>query len=755
MSGGAGLFAAVGDAGGEGLDRLEGTLEAMAFRNEENGFTIARLERADGDAATILITLPTLMMGERLEVWGRWESHQRFGAQFRVERYAVLKPASAEAMERYLGGGLISGVGKKLAKDLVEHFGTETLDIIEQHPERLHEVRGIGKKKAGDIVTGWEAQRGVRHIMLFLQGHGISAAYASRIYKQYGEEAIAVVSANPYRLARDVFGIGFKTADRIALRIGLAQDTPERVEAGVLFALQQAGEQGHCFLPERMLAQTAAELLTSLPEGGTAVGAAVGAAPTPEAAAEAIERLVRAQLLVRDPDDLERKPIYQKAVFVSELQLGRALRALVANAEPLSRVIDPERLAHEVEAQLGTALADLQREAVVESLRRRTLILTGGPGTGKTTTTRAILAAQHRLERRVLLASPTGRAAKRLAEVTSEEACTIHRLLEVDAKSFTFKRNAERPLECDTLIVDEASMLDLHLAYALVRALPEGAQLILVGDADQLPSVGAGNVLRDLIACGTIPVVRLTEVFRQAAASTIIANAHRVNSGEMPTLVPTHQWQSSDCLYIAQDEPEAAARKIADVVGRSLPTLGYSRAEVQVLTPMQRGVLGAQNLNILLQEALNPARADLPEFTRGFLTLREGDRVIQTVNDYDRDVFNGDIGYLNRIDTHEKALVVAYPEKDVVYPFDKADALQLAYALTVHKSQGSEYPAVVLALHTQHYLLLQRNLVYTGLTRAKKLAVLIGSTRAISIAVRNSRVAERFTRLGERMRGAE
>lgn len=724
-------------------------METVTFRNEENGFTIARLRTFDKEHITVVGAFLNPVPGETLQLSGRWETHAQYGPQFRVMQYQVCKPATAEAMEKYLGSGLIRGIGPQTARALVAYFGLDTIDIIEQNPKRLSEVPGIGRQKVQWIQEAWEAQREVRHIMLFLQGHGISASYAAKIYRTYGDRAIDIVSANPYRLAQDVFGIGFKTADGIAQRLGLAQDTPERVEAGVLYAIQHAGENGNCFLPEAELAATAADLLAPPADDNAPVAVTI----SPEMVRASIETLVRRQLLIRDTDAPEMAPIYLKQVYLAERALALRLRKLLD--APLSASWLPDDVDGYVAdlcRQLQISLAAEQQRAVLESLRQRALVLTGGPGTGKTTTTRAILQAHVRCGRNVVLASPTGRAAKRLAEVTGYPAQTIHRLLEVDPKSFQFKRNQDNPIACDTLIIDEVSMVDLYLAFALVKALPEGAQVIFVGDADQLPSVGAGNVLRDLIDSGTVPVVRLTEIFRQAAESTIITNAHRVNRGEMPDLPPTSQWRTHDCLYIAQDDPLVAAQKLADVVCRSLPTLGYAREEIQVLVPMQRGTLGAQYLNGLLQEALNPKQVGVAEITRGQKTLRCGDRVIQTVNNYQKEVFNGDIGYIRHCDHEEKAFIVEYPDREVTYGYDEADEVQLAYALTVHKSQGSEYPAVVLALHTQHYLLLQRNLLYTALTRAKRLAVILGNKRAIGIAVRTDRQQVRYTRLAARLR---
>ncbi|MHB9134736.1 MAG: SF1B family DNA helicase RecD2 [Armatimonadota bacterium] len=745
------LFDAPDDSSeGEELLSVEGSLDAITFRNEENGFTIARLRTFEREMITVVGAFINPVVGESLQLWGRWETHRQYGPQFRVVRYQLHKPATTEAMERYLGSGMIHGIGAQTAKALVAYFGLDTIDVIEHHPERLSEVPGIGKQKAQWIQQAWEEQHEVHGIMLFLQGHGISATYATKIYRTYGDQAVEIVTANPYRLAQDIWGVGFKKADRIAQQLGLAQDTPERIEAGVTYCLQQASDQGHCFLPEELLVQGATDLLATPPEDGAPP--APGDVPTPEAVSDAVERLVRRQFIIRDTEDSERSPIYLKGLYIIEYALARDLRKLIA--EPLvdSRLPrDVEGAVNDLCRTMGITPAAQQRQAVVESLRSRVLILTGGPGTGKTTTTRAILQAHLDCGRNVLLASPTGRAAKRLSEVTGSPAQTIHRLLEVDPKSFTFKRNAENPLECDALIIDEVSMVDLHLAFSLVRALPEGAQLILVGDADQLPSVGAGNVLHDLITSGEVPVVRLTEIFRQAAESTIITNAHKINSGVMPDLIPTSQWQSSDCLYIQQDDPLTAAQKIGDVVCRSLPSLGYNREDIQVLTPMQRGTLGAQHLNTLLQEGLNPKQLGVEEFTRGQKTLRCGDRVIQTVNNYEKEVFNGDIGYICFVDQAEKKFMIAYADREVPYTFEESDEVQLAYALTVHKSQGSEYPAVVLALHTQHYLLLQRNLLYTALTRAKKLALITGSKRAIAMAVRSQNRQERYTRLDERL----
>ena len=738
----------------EELISLEGTLDSITFHNEENGFTIARFYTAKREMITIIGVFVNPLPGEALQLAGRWETHKQYGLQLRIDRYQVLRPATVLGMERYLGSGLIKGIGPKTAKLLVNHFGLETIEVIDDHAERLLEVPGIGKQKAQLIRQAWSAQREVRNIMLFLHGHGISASFAAKIYRTYGDRAVEIVSANPYRLAQDIFGIGFRSADRIARKLGLKHDTPERLEAGIIFSLRQATEQGHCFLPEKELAESARELLTAIPEGEQSI-VENGETPAPPALNDinaAIEQLVRTQILIRDTEIPDTSPIYQKSLFIMELHLSKMLLSLLdCDISPTEFPGDQEKLILEICRDLGFTPADIQRKAIREAMLHRVMILTGGPGTGKTTTTKAILQTQLYHHRRVLLASPTGRAAKRLSEVTGFPAQTVHRLLEVDPQSFTFKRNAEFPLECDTLIVDEASMLDLHLAHSLVRALPPKAQLILVGDADQLPSVGSGNVLRDMINSNKIPVVCLQQIFRQAATSTIITNAHLVNNGKMPELPGTREWQNKDCLFIEQDDAEVAARKICDVVSRSLPELGYSLEDIQVLTPMQRGPLGAQNLNLLLQQRLNPPQLGVAEFRYGQKTLRNGDRVIQTVNNYDKEVFNGDIGYLREINNEENCFTVQFPERAVVYSFDEADEIFLAYTLTVHKSQGSEYPALVLAFHTQHYLLLQRNLLYTALTRARKIALIIGSKRALAMAVRNASQRSRYTRLSQRL----
>ncbi len=730
------------------LECIEGTLETVTFHNEENGFTIGRV-RSDGSiATTVLCTFLSPPIGEYVQFWGKWDTHKQYGKQFRAERYMIQKPTTPLAIERYLASGVIKGVGAKMAKILVRQFGEETIDILDKNPARLMDVPGIGKKKLQQIIKGWDEQRAVRHIMLYLQGHGISAAYAAKIYRQYGDSAIEQVTENPYQLSYDIWGIGFKISDRIARQIGMKMNANARVEAGVFFALQQAEENGNCYLPNEELVKISTELLKVDDKNPQII---LEDAPSADAVQEAITRMVQRGLLILDKDGSD-TPIYRKVTYILENTLAAQLTDMMKDTVKGNWLPDdPQKFTDELCETLGVDLAKEQNRAVLESLQSRVLILTGGPGTGKTTTTRVILQALLKCKRTVALASPTGRAAKRLAEVTGQDAVTIHRLLEVDKNTFKFKRGPENRLEFDTLIVDEVSMVDLNLMYSLVRALRTDSQLILVGDADQLPSVGAGNVLGDLLNSGVIPVVRLTEIFRQAAASHIISNAHRINHGEMPYLSSTKEWQNSDCLFINQEESQDAANKIVDVVVRSLPKLEYKREDIQVLIPMQKGVMGAQNLNEMLQTALNPKTPGVSEFTRGQRVFRNGDRIIQTSNNYEKEVFNGDIGYIRNIDFEEKEFVVEFPDKEVVYGFDETDDVSLAYALTVHKSQGSEYPAVVLGMHTQHYIMLQRNLLYTALTRAKKIAVIIGNRRALHLAVNNTRKQDRYTRLAARL----
>ncbi len=688
------------------------------------------------DVITILGNFSNPIVGESLICYGIWNRHPQWGRQMQVARYEVVRPATAFAIEKYLGSGMVKGVGPVTAKRIVAKFGVESLDIIEQKPRKLLQVPGIGEKMLARIKSAWAEQREVRNIMLFLQSHGVSPAYAVKIYKTYGNQAIEIVERNPYQLATDIWGIGFKSADKIAREMGIAEDDPRRIEAGVVYVLNEAVESGgNAYLTEKELTQKAQEIL-----GDTGVEAAIDVLATSgKLVLESAEFMGQTEVA-----------IYTPSLYTTEKGLAERLLSLIA--APLKQPANPQKfeawLTDLIEKR-GLPLSEEQREGVQLALLSRFMVLTGGPGVGKTTTSNTIVAAFEALKKEVLLASPTGRAAKRLSEVTGREAKTVHRLLEFDPENRGFKRTTDSPLECDVLIVDECSMLDMVLTYSLLKAVPPHAQVVFVGDVDQLPSVGPGNVLRDLIESGAVPVARLTQVFRQAAESLIITNAHAINAGNMPQLPPPSE--KKDCAFVRAEEPEEVADKVVGIVAKSLPKRGFAPGDIQVLTPMQRGSSGAANLNTRLQETLNPPMPGKEEVARGSRLFRVGDRVMQLVNNYDKGVYNGDIGAVVGINHADSTLDILYTDDPVTYDFSDMDELTLAFATSVHKAQGSEYPAVVLVMHTQHYMLLQRNLLYTALTRARKLAVLVGSSRAIAMAVKKQSDLNRHTRLKERL----
>lgn len=729
-------------AEGQTLDTLEGTIERITFHNAENGYTVARLLPPNArDVITILGNFSNPVVGESLVCYGTWASHPQWGRQMQVQRYDVVRPATAFAIEKYLGSGMIKGIGPVMAKRIVDKFGEEALDIIEQKPRKLLGISGIGDKKLAKIKQAWQDQREIRNIMLFLQSYGVSPAYAVKIYKTYGSKAIEVVEKNPYQLAADIYGIGFKSADKIARALGIPEDDPRRIQAGIVYVLNEAVETGgNAYLTEDELSKKAWEILEV------------------ENIGESVDALAFSGRLVLETAEFlgqAETAIYPPSLHTTERGLAERLLRLLSL--PLKQA-NPAKLEEWLTAlvnQRGQPLSDEQRQAVLLALTSRFMILTGGPGTGKTTTTNTIVAAFEALKKRVLLASPTGRAAKRLSEVTGRDARTVHRLLEFAPEERGFKHNLENPLECDVLIVDECSMLDMVLTYSVLKAVPEHAQVVFVGDVDQLPSVGPGNVLRDLIDSGCVPVARLTQVFRQAAESLIITNAHSINKGHLPDLPPPSAHK--DVAWLDAEEAEEVADKAIAVVAKSLPKRGYLPADIQVLTPMQRGSAGAAYLNQRLQETLNPAEPCKDEVQRGARLFRVGDRVMQMTNNYDKGVYNGDIGTVGTIDHEEDTLAVSFYDAqgttEVIYDFADLDELTLAYSVSIHKSQGSEYPVVVLALHTQHYMLLQRNLLYTALTRARKFAVLIGPKRAIAMAVKKQNDIHRHTRLKERLQG--
>jgi exodeoxyribonuclease V alpha subunit len=729
-----------------GDDALEGTLERVVFQNADNQWTVARLAPAAGGAAiTVVGALWGVTPGTPLVLRGSWEVDRKYGRQFRVDSYHTRSPETLIGIERYLGSGMIPGIGPEMAKRLVARFGIETLSVIERTPERLTEVGGIGPSRAGSIAKAWVDQREIQDVMVFLRGHGVSTAYAVRIYKRYGAEAVAVVRRNPYRLAIDIWGIGFKIADGIARSLGIDVRAPERMEAGVLHVLGELIEDGHVHAPTDAVLGRAAELL----------------GVESELIEAAVERLLASQLVVREELSEGRPCLSLMEMWTSEVEAATAFARLAAT--PMAAwSIDVAKALVWFEDKAGIELASQQRRAVAAAMTDKCVVITGGPGVGKTTIVRAIVALWGAKNRRVGLAAPTGRAAKRLAESTGAAALTLHRLLEFQPQSGTFARDAGEPLEVDALVVDEVSMVDVELFRSLCAALPPAAQLVLVGDVDQLPSVGPGAVLADVIASGAATVVELTEIFRQAAASRIVVNAHRVNRGESPELEapPGDDPARSDFYFVERDDPAAARDMVVELVTERMPNrFGLDPLrDIQVLTPMHRGELGTMALNVLLQGRINPAAEGRGEVVRGERVLRVGDKVMQVRNDYDKDVFNGDVGVVSGLredEEGERVLEVELADgRKVAYGPSDVDQLAHAYAISVHKSQGSEYPAVVIPLLTQHYLMLQRNLLYTAITRGKRLVVLVGSRRAVQMAVANRSAHARWTWLAERIRAS-
>lgn len=725
------------------MSLIEGTLERITYHNEENGYTVAKLRV--GEKSKKLVTavgyLPNPSPGESLKLKGKWVINPKYGRQFKVETFESVMPVTLKGIEKYLGSGCIKGIGPVTASKLVAYFGEEVLYIIEHHPERLCEIEGIGEKKAEAIAKGFEEQKDIREVMIFLQNYEVSPGLAAKIYRKYGKETFKVIKENPYRLASEVRGIGFRTADKIALKLGLDPHSPHRIKAAVLFVLWEGAGEGHVFLTEEDIVFAVQKLFL----GDT------GYEIEPTLIKEHINNLEseREIYIEKEISRDDSRVIYLSAFYHAEKGIVQRLLSMKAYQQTIKPEID-------LEPDKKTDLTSQQQEALKKALEEGVLIITGGPGTGKTTTIKAIINLFEESGLEVTLAAPTGRAARRMAGTSGKEAKTIHRLLEYahTGQGWEFQRNEKNPLKLDVLIIDEMSMVDLLLMYNLLKALPPSCRLILVGDMDQLPSVGAGNVLRELIKSDIIPVVILDRIFRQAQESMIIVNAHRINRGELPFM----NNRDKDFFFLQEEDPEKIIEMIVDLCSFRIPKyLNVKPLEdIQVITPMRKTVLGVENLNRVLQRALNPSIKNKVEVKWGGEVFRLGDKVMQIKNNYQKEVYNGDIGLIKKIDSEDGELTVEIPDFDdrrsVNYSYNELDELTLSYAISVHKSQGSEYPVIVMPVVTQHYILLQRNLIYTAITRARKMVVVVGTKKAMAIALRNNRVEERCTLLSERLR---
>jgi exodeoxyribonuclease V alpha subunit len=725
------------------LLHLTGQIETITYTNPEDGFTIARVKvLGKHDLVTVVGKLMAPTPGEVLKMKGEWANHPKYGVQFKVVYCRSEIPASVHGIRKYLGSGLIKGLGPVMANRIVEKFGEDTLDIIENDLQRLSEVAGIGEKRIAMIKTAWQEQSEIRDVMIFLQTHGVSSGYATKIFKRYGNRAIAVVKENPYRLASDIFGIGFIKADDIAEKIGIPKNSEIRVEAGILYVLQALSEDGHVYYPYEKLVEKSREILQ------------VDRAPV----VKAIGTLAfNRQIVIEDLNqNFEAFKENHKAVYLAKFHTCETLIAdrlkSLKTAPKAIREVKIDRAIEWVQQQLTITLAKNQIEALKCALDKKLLVITGGPGTGKTTIINALLKILSRIGVRIMLAAPTGRAAKRLSETTGFDARTIHRLLEFSIAKGGFQKDTDNPLDCHLLVADEASMIDTVLMYHLLKAVSIDATLVFVGDVNQLPSVGAGNVLKDMIASDTMPVVELTEIFRQAKESQIVINAHKINNGVIPALdnATAETAMETDFYFIEHEDPEKVLEIILELTTNRIPRrFGFDAVDdIQVLTPMHRGIVGAGNLNHRLQDAINP---EGPGIERGERNFRLHDKVMQVRNNYDKEVFNGDIGRITRIYPDNQEMIVSFEEREVAYGFSDLDELVLAYAISVHKSQGSEYPAVIMPILTQHYVLLQRNLIYTAVTRGRKLVVMVGTRKALAIGIRNNKTQKRYTHLQYRL----
>lgn len=709
------------------MERLNGLVERITFVNEENGFSVIKL-RCKGyhELVTAVGTMAAVNIGAVVSLQGEWITDSKYGRQFKVQFYQERIPATVAGIERYLGSGLIKGIGPVNARRIVKKFKEDTIRIIEEAPERLMEVEGIGEKRVEMIKKAWQDQKEIKNVMLFLQEHEVTTAFAAKIYKTYGNESIRIVRENPYRLADDIWGIGFKTADKIAVKMGYDLQSYARCSAGLIYVLNQLSNEGHCFAYRQQLLEKGAELLEV----------------EPAILEKALNMLLMEGLIIKEEEDI----CYLPPFYHSEIGVAQKIKEMMALPSPYN-ISNLDAIISKVQKEKGLKYDQVQIEAIKTACSSKIMVLTGGPGTGKTTTTLAIIHVFKKMGSKVLLAAPTGRAAKRLSEATGFEAKTIHRLLEYKPPD-GYQKNADNPLDCDVLIVDEMSMVDLLLMYNLLKAVPKKAVLILVGDVDQLPSVGPGNVLKDLIASEVVKVVKLTRIFRQASGSMIITNAHRINKGEFPYL---KGGRHSDFFFIEEEEPARIVEQIRELCLHRLPKYyGVDRVDdIQVLTPMQRGEAGARNLNELLQEALNPSTEYV---VSGGVKYKLHDKVMQIRNNYDKNVFNGDIGRITHVDMEERKVLIRFDQGEEEYDVSELDEVVLAYATTIHKSQGSEYKLVIAPLLTQHFMMLQRNLLYTCVTRAKKVMVLLGTKKALAIALKNNKVEQRNTLLMQRLR---
>lgn len=722
------------------LSDLQGQIERITYTNEENGFTIAKLKvYGQRELITIVGNLMSPTPGEILKMRGEWANHPKYGEQFKIINYKTTVPATVYGIEKYLGSGLIKGIGPVMAKRIVKKFGKETLDIIEKNYEKLTEVEGIGEKRIAMIKNAWDEQKEIREVMLFLQTHGVSSGYATKIFKQYRDRSIEVVKENPYRLATDIFGIGFVTADRIADKLGFDKNSELRAEAGILYVLHQIADEGHVYYPYELLISKCQEILDV---DRDIIISAIGTITK--------DNRIVLEDLNEDIDEFKEnyKAVYLAKYHVCETSIAARVKALI-NIPKTIRKIDSDQAIDWVQKQLDISLAEKQKKAIKCAIDNKVMVITGGPGTGKTTIINAVLKVFSKLHINVMLAAPTGRAAKRMNETTGHEAKTIHRMLEYSIRKGGFQKDDEDPLDCDLLIIDEASMIDTILMHYLLKAIPKEATFILVGDVNQLPSVGAGNVLKDIISSGVVPVVELNEIFRQAKESQIIVNAHKINNGVIPSLDSNQQ--DTDFYFIQKEDPEDVLRIILELAKDRVPNkFGFDAFDdIQILTPMHKGVVGAGNLNVELQKTLNPGEGGV---IRGNRNFRVNDKVMQIKNNYDKDIFNGDIGIISRINQEEQVVIITFDGRPVEYDYADLDEIVLAYAVSVHKSQGSEYPAVIIPVLTQHYILLQRNLIYTAVTRGRKLVVMVGTKKALAIGVKNNKTEKRYTYLGQRLR---